>query len=142
MYVTIYAESLNNYSTGKTSRVWAEPSGIAFAVDAAESTLLIKAQCVDYRNSGDRGGDYNPVTRLLQIHLTAEDLAALTRAATASPTLIAAQAALLGEQFKQVIADRDGAVAERDRLYVLLERYRQVADDSVSLLQSVETPRK
>jgi len=142
MYVTIYAESLNNYSTGKTSRVWAEPSGITFAIDESESTLAIKAQCVDYRNSGDRGGDYNPVTRQLQIQLTAEDLAALTRAATASPTLIAAQAALLGEQFKQVIAERDGAVSERDRLYVLLERYRQVTDDSVSLLQSVETPRK
>jgi hypothetical protein len=69
MYAQIYAISLDNFSTGKTMRVWSTVSQINFGLDESQSSLKIEASCRDRENSGDRGGSYNPVTRRLLVEL-------------------------------------------------------------------------
>lgn len=74
MYAQIYAESLDNRSTGKTMRVWSHVEEVTFGVIEEDQLLVIKATCHDRENSGDRGGDYNPVTRQLLLKLNKEEV--------------------------------------------------------------------
>lgn len=69
MYAQIYAESLSNLSTGKTMRVWSVPENITFSVREEDKALRIEASCTDRESSGNRGGEYNPVTRIFHLRL-------------------------------------------------------------------------
>lgn len=81
MYAEIQSESLSNYGTGKTSRVWAFADGITFDASHSEQTLSISASYKDKVTSGDRGGEYNPVTRRFLLELEKAEIERLVAAA-------------------------------------------------------------
>jgi len=69
LYAQIYAESLSNLSTGKTMRVWSSADQLEFELVEGAKELRIKATCSERNNSGDRGGEYNPITRKFLLDL-------------------------------------------------------------------------
>jgi hypothetical protein len=136
MYAFIYAESLNNTGTGKASRVFADPEDIQFEIDSASGRFLVRATYKDNINSGDRGGEYNPVTRRLKIGFSPADITALAYLDQNSPNFKNARRAFLGAEFDRVVQERDRAIEERDEAKQELRRLQQLLDDCSALLES------
>ena len=95
MYAQIESESLLNYGTGKTSRVWAFADDITF--EAFGQALRITASYKDKVTSGDRGGEYNPVTRRFLLVLDKAEIERLVATAL--------HATLLREPMQEGLAD-------------------------------------
>jgi hypothetical protein len=140
MYAVIYSESLNNSGTGKASRVFADPQDLQFSIDEPSGRFVVQATYRDNVNSGDRGGEYNPVTRRLKVTFSTADLAALARLGQSSTSFKKARRAFLGVELDNVVHERDRAIEERDTAKQELRQLKQVIDDCTALLASTTPP--
>ena len=139
MFAQIYAESLENYTTGKTSRVVADQGGIEVKVDRTAGLLALKASFKDRTTSGDRGGRYNPVTRHLRLELSKTELLFVVGGALKERLVTGGDLA--------AVAGLDELRGEVDRLQAELgsakqemERLRNILDDCAGLIASVRAP--
>lgn len=85
MYAQIYAESSSTLTKGKTMRVWSATDGLGIEVaeDEGGQVLRITARCWDRENSGERGGEYNPIARDFVLNLKKDEVEKLVLEALA-----------------------------------------------------------
>lgn len=134
MEANISVESLTNYTSPRNH--WVFATGEQVNVDIYEESaddvrLRIWASFTDRTRNGERGGDYNPITRRLDVQLDQADLAKLL--------------AVVAENHERLALAGPGALrarvtaleTENADLRARLDRLRRVMDDIARLAGAV-----
>lgn len=140
MYAHIYAESLDNYSTGKKTFVYLDPK--ALKAEVVDGKLSVSGRYQHEASSGSRGGDAKVVFRDLRIDLSSDDIRALVASALDRGLLARCDLSGLSlrDQLREQIARGAELAAENDSLKSELTRLRTVIDDCRAALDAVSPP--
>jgi hypothetical protein len=109
-----------------------------FEVSEEKGLLYIKASCTANGNSGDRGGDYNPIFRNLHLELNKEEVEKLV--ATALNEKLLRKLNIENLASIDIIGHLELEVQRRNLLLQIANeknsRLRCLIDDAISMLNS------